>query len=76
MPLEIGTKLEFIVGPTGFDGGGTYAKVEDRGVTHILVGKEAGPMGWFATAEVYAGDTLVTVIPLHMAERYNLCQEA
>ena len=66
--FQEGDTLTAIVGPFNDRTGGTYIRVGEEGVTRISVSKAAGPMGWYAVAEVFKGDELVTIHPLHMME--------
>lgn len=65
MALKEGTQLSEIMWSSD-----EKVKAIDR--REIIVGKESGPMGWFATAEVYWKGKLQFVAPLHMLESYEV----
>ena len=42
------------------------------GVTKILIGKADGPMGFYAVAQVFRGDELWQILPLHMMQSVEI----
>lgn len=45
---------------------GAVAVVGRNDVTEILIDKADGPMGFYAVANVFKGETLVSIVSLHM----------
>jgi hypothetical protein len=45
---------------------GAIAVVGRKGVTEIVVDKANGPMGFYAVANIFKGDDLVSIVHLHM----------
>ena len=67
--LKLGQSLHSVWSlPHGEYGETEGATVGYMATTAIIVGRLAGPMGWYSTAEIYEGDTLARIHPLmHMA---------
>jgi hypothetical protein len=63
--FQVGDTLHGVWGPYS-DGGQPGATVGYDDVTSIVVDKADGPMGHYAIALVYRGDSLWQVLPLHM----------
>jgi hypothetical protein len=65
---QVGDNLKCVCAPVqSEDDTGIIAQVGLNGVTEIVVDKAAGPMGWYAVANVFKGDNLSAVISLHFA---------
>ena len=67
--LEQGDALEWVWGPA-CESGQSGARVGYNGVTSIVVGCCAGPMGWYDVAVVSGNDGPDEFMPLHMAETF------
>lgn len=65
--LAQGQQIKEVWGPNN-DAGQAGARVGLGGVTDIRVGELRGPMGWYDVANVFEGENLERVYPLHMME--------
>lgn len=67
--LEQGQDLYAVWSPPHGEYGETAgAKVGFGDTTAIKVGRLSGPMGWYDVAEVYEGEEVVAIHPLHFMD--------